>query len=204
MGDVSGANTPMDGLKPNPFDNDDLSPASAHSSRASSPDLEVIGATHLVPKIHLNSNPTSPDPPHVASFDPRPSFAAPFNDDEETPAAGRAKKSVSIAGSAPYEQQQRYSDAVPTNNFAARRSMRMKTQQDRMSGISKKSNGSGDGAKEKGKAGPGTNRKPFQSTRLKGEIYKPWLDKKDPAQRWAKWITLASIIIGIGAAAARE
>ncbi len=27
--------------------------------------------------------------------------------------------------------------------------------------------------------------KPFQSTRLKEEIYKPWLEKTDPAQRWA-------------------
>ena len=40
------------------------------------------------------------------------------------------------------------------------------------------------------------SRKAFQSTRLKGEIYKPWLEKKDPAQRWARYITLASIVLG--------
>ncbi|KAK4685148.1 protection of telomeres protein 1, partial [Tremellales sp. Uapishka_1] len=43
-------------------------------------------------------------------------------------------------------------------------------------------------------------RKPFQSTRLKGEIYKPWLEKKDPAQRWARWITIGSIILGFAIA----
>jgi hypothetical protein len=41
------------------------------------------------------------------------------------------------------------------------------------------------------------SRKPFQSTRLKEEIYKPWLEQKNPAQRSARWITIASIIIGI-------
>jgi hypothetical protein len=206
MGDISGANTPVDGLKPNPFDQDELSPASAQSSGESSPELVAIRGSHLVPKIHLNSNPTSPDPAHVASFEPRPSFAAPFNDDEEeinpvrtTPvAADRGKKTVSIAASSVQFDTQKYTDANP-NSIAARRSMRMKTQQDRLSGVSKKSGGS-DGKKEKN--GQSTNRKPFQSTRLKGDIYKPWLDKRDPAQRWAKYITLASIVIGIGAAAA--
>lgn len=49
----------------------------------------------------------------------------------------------------------------------------------------------------KGAGGVQVNRKPFQSTRLKEEIYKPWLEKKDPAQRWARWITLLSILIGL-------
>ena len=40
------------------------------------------------------------------------------------------------------------------------------------------------------------NRKPFESTRLKGEIYKPWLEKRDPAQRWARYITIACICLG--------
>jgi hypothetical protein len=213
MGDVSGANTPADGFRPNPFDNRNTSPASPHSSRASSPDLEVIGASHLAPKIHINDS--TPDPTHVASFDARPSFAAPFGDEDadlysDNPPrpqgslaspSGRAKKTVSIADSVvDFSAAQRLNDANP-NSIAARRSMRMKTQQDRLSHMSKKSNGSGDALKKDGK-GQGTNRKPFQSTRLKGEIYKPWLDKRDPAQRWAKWITIASIIIGIGAAAA--
>lgn len=43
-----------------------------------------------------------------------------------------------------------------------------------------------------------TARKPFQSTRLKGEIYKPWLEHKDPALRWARWITLFCIAAGCG------
>jgi hypothetical protein len=56
------------------------------------------------------------------------------------------------------------------------------------------------GKKERDVKGPGgvqINRKPFQSTRLKEEIYKPWLEKKDPAQRWARWITLISILVGV-------
>jgi hypothetical protein len=216
MGDVSGANTPADGFKPNPFDSENLSPAFQHSSRASSPDLEVIGASHLAPKIHINDS--TPDPTHVASFDARPSFAAPFNDNDDEPyvntarpnggsasASARAKKTVSYAESSnsiiDFSAAERLNDANP-NSIAARRSQRMKAQQARLSGMSKRSDGSGDALKKDGKAGPGTNRKPFQSTRLKGEIYKPWLEKRDPAQRWAKWITIISIIIGIGAAAA--
>jgi hypothetical protein len=49
-----------------------------------------------------------------------------------------------------------------------------------------------------------TARKPFQSTRLKGEIYKPWLEHKDPALRWARWITLFCIAVGFGLAGYSE
>lgn len=45
-------------------------------------------------------------------------------------------------------------------------------------------------------AGMQMNRRAFQSTRLKGEIYKPWLEHKDPALRSARWITIASIVLG--------
>ncbi len=61
---------------------------------------------------------------------------------------------------------------------------------------------------EDGKDGKPTqaqvNRKPFESTRLKGEIYKPWLEKKDPAQRWARYITLVSIVLGFVICGIRE
>lgn len=55
-----------------------------------------------------------------------------------------------------------------------------------------------------GNVGTATARKPFQSTRLKEEIYKPWLEKRDPAQRWAKWITIVCIILGVAIAAVSE
>lgn len=203
--DISGANTPAD-VGANPFDTVD---PSAHTSRASSPDLEAIGPNAIAPKIHINSIPNSPDPSHVASFDPRPSFAAPFSDQPRGSQQVITKK-VSIAEN-PISS--RYSDnssssggfggaaaAGGLTSIAQRRSQRMQTQQERLSGI-KGSKGQHDG---KGGKGAATNRKPFQSTRLKGEIYKPWLEKKDPAQRWARWITIVSIIIGIGAAAARK
>jgi len=45
---------------------------------------------------------------------------------------------------------------------------------------------------------PGTsNRKAFISTRLKGEIAKPWLEHPDPAQKWARWIIIGSLILGL-------
>lgn len=48
-----------------------------------------------------------------------------------------------------------------------------------------------------------TNRKAFVSTRLKGEVYKPWLEKPDPAQRWARWIIIGSFVLGLGCAGLR-
>lgn len=41
-----------------------------------------------------------------------------------------------------------------------------------------------------------SNRKAFVSTRLKGEIYKPWLETPDPAQRWARYIIIGSVVLG--------
>lgn len=77
-------------------------------------------------------------------------------------------------------------DRSKPSTIAERRSQRMKQV------MSKR------GKKERDSklVGAQTSRKPFQSTRLKEEIYKPWLEKKDPAQRWARWITLFSIFIG--------
>lgn len=49
-----------------------------------------------------------------------------------------------------------------------------------------------------------TNRKAFVSTRLKGEIYKPWLENPDPAQKWARWIIIGSVILGFGIVGLRE
>lgn len=49
-----------------------------------------------------------------------------------------------------------------------------------------------------------SNRKAFVSTRLKGEIYKPWLEHPDPAQKWARWITIGAMILGVAAAGVCE
>ncbi|WWD18620.1 hypothetical protein CI109_103073 [Kwoniella shandongensis] len=77
-------------------------------------------------------------------------------------------------------------------NIAARRALRMKQA---LSTDSKSHRYSRDNKQA------ALNRKPFQSTRLKGEIYKPWLEKRDPALRWARWITIGSIIMGFAIAA---
>jgi len=49
-----------------------------------------------------------------------------------------------------------------------------------------------------------TNRKAFVSTRLKGDIYKPWLENPDPAQKWARWIIIGSVILGVSIVGIRE
>ncbi|WWC88556.1 uncharacterized protein L201_003467 [Kwoniella dendrophila CBS 6074] len=85
------------------------------------------------------------------------------------------------------------------NNIAARRAMRMKQAQ------SQDQSRGGNGNKYSNYTQPNKNaslnRKAFQSTRLKGEIYKPWLEQKDPALRWARWITIGSIVLGFAIAA---
>lgn len=49
-----------------------------------------------------------------------------------------------------------------------------------------------------------TNRKAFVSTKLKGEVYKPWLERPDPAHRWARAIIIGSMVIGAAIAGLRE
>jgi hypothetical protein len=66
----------------------------------------------------------------------------------------------------------------------------------RMQRMSKITNKSKNNRMSNRPAGQQMSRKAFQSTRLKEEIYKPWLEKKDPAMRWARWITIGSIILG--------
>ncbi|WVQ73286.1 hypothetical protein IAR50_002854 [Cryptococcus sp. DSM 104548] len=78
------------------------------------------------------------------------------------------------------------------NTIAERRAMRMKQTMSTNPSRRSRLNEFGGTKPVKGVL----NRKPFQSTRLKGEVYKPWLEKKDPALRWARWITLTSIFIG--------
>ncbi|WWC70921.1 uncharacterized protein I206_104873 [Kwoniella pini CBS 10737] len=89
------------------------------------------------------------------------------------------------------------SSTTTKNNIAARRAQRLKQAQS-MDGKNSGNRYSNYTAPNKNAA---LNRKAFQSTRLKGEIYKPWLEQKDPALRWARWITIASIILGFAIAA---
>lgn len=154
------------------------------------------------PKIHVNSIPNTPEQPDLASFNPRASFASPFASAHDMPSPTtltHRKGSIATKSQLSYGATLDEADddlkrtSAPTsftNKFAQRRSLRAKA------GKAKpKERDSRDMHKN---AGSQLKRKPFESTRLKGEIYKPWLEKKDPAQRWARWITIASIIIGIG------
>lgn len=47
-------------------------------------------------------------------------------------------------------------------------------------------------------------RKPHPSTKLRGEIHKPWLKYPDPAQRWAKILFWALFGLGFAASAVSE
>jgi hypothetical protein len=47
-------------------------------------------------------------------------------------------------------------------------------------------------------------RKPYPSTKLRGEIHKPWLKYPDPAQRWAKILFWALFGLGFAASAVSE
>ncbi|ODO09972.1 hypothetical protein I350_02196 [Cryptococcus amylolentus CBS 6273] len=89
-------------------------------------------------------------------------------------------------------------NSTSQNTIAERRAMRMKQTMSTSTSRRSRINDMGTTANKPVKGV--LNRKPFQSTRLKGEIYKPWLEKKDPALRWARWITLTSIFIGFAIA----
>ena len=157
------------------------------------------------PKIKINSIPNTPDPNDTPRFEARPSFSAPFassHDASPTTILTHRKSSIAPTGlSTNYGSFTRPNEDAPEydikrasgakKDFANRRSLRAKAVK----------GGKKERESKDHKTGGGVKRKPFESTRLKGEIYKPWLEKKDPAQRWARWITIVSIIIGFALAA---
>ncbi len=49
-----------------------------------------------------------------------------------------------------------------------------------------------------------TVRKPYPSTRLKGEIPKPWMQYKDPAHRWTVALFYILVFLGVAGGAASE
>jgi hypothetical protein len=186
MDDISAANTPATGMHANPFD------SANPSVNNSVDDIDRLAS----PKIH------------IIPFTPAESARAAFAEQEfldDGPEAGPSSHSGSRSNSDPstsslHDYGVSRTSALEGNvtSISARRSQRMKQKE---KPVSSKRESKRDTTKP---AGAGLKRMPFQSTRLKGEIYKPWLEKKDPAQRWARWITIISIILGIGAAGASE
>ena len=194
LADMSGQNTPITPLS-DPFSNSNNSSQRAsprpspEDDPANDPLSPVRPSLSPAPKIHINSIPNSPDPSHAAAFEP-PRFTSPF---PEPPASASTSRHASSEMKRDASSKSLgASSAVEKSSLVERRKARMKDI---------KAGGNGKGHHRGAKSGGGQlNRKPFQSTRLKGEIYKPWLEKRDPAQRWARWITLASIIIGFAVA----
>jgi hypothetical protein len=204
LGDQSAGNTPelVNGSdKPDPFGD---SPTNSRQGSGSSvshstpaditPTSSTSGSAMHAPEI--NVIPTSPDMVAIPAFQPHASFSAPFDDEMRDEPNG---KHVSYD----YESQAKTSaTAAPPPGMISRRSQRLKNTASLSAKPSKRQSRNEKFEKEK-RAG-GMTRKPFESTRLKGEIYKPWLEKRDPAQRWARWITIVSIILGIAICGVRE
>ncbi|WVQ83051.1 hypothetical protein IAT38_005189 [Cryptococcus sp. DSM 104549] len=142
------------------------------------------------------STPVSGTFPHHQGHNPTSSFGSGVGYPSANPTA--AGPSTTIPGPAGISAKTTGIDLAAGSNtkgtIASRRALRMK-QAISTSG-SRGSRLNAAGAKHQA----ALNRKPFQSTRLKGEIYKPWLEKKDPAMRWARWITIASIFVGFAVA----
>lgn len=193
LGDVSGSNTPITPLDRDPFRDAEIheTSESSHPSPASS----VSDTGPLPPKIHINCIPNSPVSVDIPSFRlrvsatprRRSSLAALGHTAASSPTTSVHNRHDSSPGRSLHSTSGLSSGVAGKSTMAQRRAQRMKAGK----------NGRREKEGRDGKAvGAQMNRKPSESTRLKGEIYKPWLEKKDPAQRWARYITLASIAIG--------
>ncbi|WVW84865.1 hypothetical protein I302_106900 [Kwoniella bestiolae CBS 10118] len=189
---------------------------SNRSSRSS-----ISNPSPTAPKIRINDMPNSPPsedvsqaptPPAVPDAGPAPAgqgLTSPFNRSSNLrnsinsiPASPTNKRASNgsttsvLGGGAAVVTASGVEVGSGKNNIAARRALRMKQAQ---STDSKGGNRYSNYTQPNKNAG--LNRKAFQSTRLKGEIYKPWLEQKDPALRWARWITIGSIVMGFAIAA---
>ncbi|WVQ96527.1 hypothetical protein IAU59_003632 [Kwoniella sp. CBS 9459] len=211
---VAPEESPLSTTVANPFSRN-LQPESSAYTPSSLGRPSASGSTHsnlspTAPKIRINDMPNSP-PSEDASQVPTPHAPEPFNSPFSKPGQKRGslasvppsptnvtfKRSstpVSAAGTGAALAASGVEVNTTKGNIAARRALRMKQAQSTDSKGNRYSNYS---APNKNAA---LNRKAFQSTRLKGEIYKPWLEQRDPALRWARWITIVSIILGFAIA----
>ena len=185
LGDISAAATPTSPLD-NPFDSYRMGGTSPSVSPAP---IEGAGPPPM--------SSTSSSPPHE------------YEDYAEGPFRNHASGSSSSGGSHDAEKVAAAAATATGNNRASLaptekstatstgRAAPMTAAERRLQRMSKITNRSKNSRQSARPAGQQMSRKAFQSTRLKEEIYKPWLEKKDPAMRWARWITIGSIILGV-------
>ncbi|WVR06512.1 hypothetical protein IAU60_003543 [Kwoniella sp. DSM 27419] len=175
-----------DNMTSNPFSSNNNLAAQARGTSTEQPrqSTSFSSGSIAAPKIRINDMPNSPQDQGAAQV---PSHAVPDF-------SRKSHGSVNSILTSPSSSYKPTTSAVEVNsskgNIAARRAMRMRQAQGTEKG------GKGYAPPTKG----ALNRKAFQSTRLKGEIYKPWLEQRDPALRWARWITIVSIILGVAIA----
>lgn len=207
LGDISATNTPMSAIS-NPFnDRKQVDPPTNADNGQSATPRHLGSTTSIPPRIQINSIPNSPGSPHTSTVPTAlPPMSSPFGTPLEQPASTPLRSSLAQPSAPPTDRRVSLAPTTGTHRsglsvtsgfdvrgskpstIAERRSQRMKQV------MSKKGKKEGRDGKP---TGAQVNRRPFQSTRLKEEIYKPWLEKKDPAQRWARWITLLSIFLGV-------
>ena len=181
LGDISAANTPTS-PQDNPFD--------SYRMDGSSPAVSPAPVEGNAPPPMSSS---SSSPPHE------------YEDYATGPFRNNASASSSSGGSADVDTEKvaaagNRASLAPTEKSTATSTGRagpLTAAERRMQRMSKITNKSKNNRQSARPAGQQMSRKAFQSTRLKEEIYKPWLEKKDPAMRWARWITLASILLGV-------
>ncbi|OCF72751.1 hypothetical protein I204_05980 [Kwoniella mangroviensis CBS 8886] len=187
------------------------------SSASSKSSISIPSPT--APKIRINDMPNSPSSENVSQAPTPPAvpdsapgstsshgFSSPFskpsalrssiNSIPASPTNKRASNGSTFSATGGVLTASGVEVNQGKNNIAARRALRMKQAQ---STDSKGANGRYSNYTQPNK-NAALNRKAFQSTRLKGEIYKPWLEQRDPALRWARWITIGSIILGFAIA----
>ncbi|RXK40041.1 hypothetical protein M231_02681 [Tremella mesenterica] len=206
-----------------PTANSDGKPAPPHTSTSTEGSFhkhverEETIVLAAPPKIRINSLPDSPASGDIPSFDspaPIPTITSSFHPSPTSPhipaSSPFSKENGRVVGGILNREGSGNGVTTAVENkttIVDRRKERLKTFRNKdlkpRGGVGHghgHGNGNGHGHGVGNGFGGVTNRKPFQSTRLKGEIYKPWLEKTDPAQRWARWITLTSIFIGLAVA----
>jgi hypothetical protein len=220
MGDSSAVNTPAT-LLGDPF-SDRLQAGLARAPSSERPPMsQHSGQASIPPRIHINSIPNSPATPGAGAVPTALPFAAssPYGAVSPVPTSNASAYNPSqdtfgapVSAAAAVTRRPSQAGTVGTQLSAVSVASGMDSRGGRLTAAERRNQRMKQvmgkkGKKErevKGATGVQINRKPFQSTRLKEEIYKPWLEKKDPAQRWARWITLFSIFIGLAVMAVSE
>jgi hypothetical protein len=136
--------------------------------------------------------------PIADKFNPRGTFASQFTDEAQHSDGESFEQGDRLQRSATGKMS--FSSAVPTGQQSVHIWSIAKRRSNRNAKAASSTKRSRLGREARVGVAPAASRPAFKSTRLKEPIYKPWMEQKDPAMRWARWITLLSIFIGFAVA----